>query len=146
MANNSSVIKKLRDVLKTDLSDVLKAEDIFIGARKNLLNYPALFIIPRSEDEAVNTMPHENISLDVVVEGVNRALESDNCFISDDTEHIGILDFNTAVKKVLDLRRTLENTVINISLGKTEYVYDNNNIFFSMIITIEYRTIAGMRT
>ncbi len=146
MATNATVMTKLQSLLKntTSLSSFIK--DVFLGARVNVIEYPAVFLIPVSEVEIQNAHPVERIQLNVNIYGVNPVIESDNAIVSTDANTVGIMDFVNKIKKVLDGNNTLDSTVINVSYGTIEYGYDDGKMFFSLPVVIEYRTVAGTRT
>lgn len=145
MSTNTSVITKLKTIIKED-SSLAFIKDVFLGARSNVIAYPALFIIPTSETEITNAYPVERIQLNVNIYGVNPVIETDNVIVSSDPNTTGIMDFVNKIKKVLDDNNTLQSTVINVSYGTIEYGYDDGRMFFSLPLTIEYRTIAKVRT
>lgn len=145
MSTNADVITKLKTILKSDAS-LSFIKDTFLGARSNVISYPAVFLIPTSETEITNAHPVERIQLNVNIYGVNPVIESDNAIVSSDPNTTGIMDFVNKIKKVLDDNNTLQSTVINVSYGTIEYGYDDGKMFFSLPITIEYRTIAKVRT
>lgn len=145
--NNIEIINKLKTVLLSaeDLSFVKK---VFIGARSNVIDTPAISIIPESEDDIVNTLPVIRKALNIKLYGMNRIMEDDKTFINETTDSdIGIFNFENIVKKVLDNNNTLDNKVINIEKGNCRYGYTGGNlIFFEMDITIEYRTMDKLRS
>jgi len=144
MANNVKVLTKLQELIKAETS-LSFVKDIFIGARNNVINFPSVFIIPESENETPDTYPHKRITFNISLYGIIKVLEADNCYISSDVNTIGLLDFLNRVKKFIDNNTTLSGEVINILYGNTEYGIDNGNLFFSLSISIEYRTYAGTR-
>lgn len=146
MSNNIEIVNQLKTTLTGgDLSFVKK---IFIGARTNVVNTPAISIIPESETEEVNTLPVIRKALNIKLYGINRIMEEDKVFISNTSDsNIGILNFANIVKKVLDNNNTLANKVINIEKGNCRYGYTGGNlIFFELDITIEYRTMNKERS
>jgi len=146
MSNNIEIVNQLKTALTGgDLSFVKK---IFIGARTNVVNTPAISIIPESETEEVNTLPVIRKALNIKLYGINRIMEEDKVFISNTSDsNIGIFNFANIVKKVLDNNNTLANKVINIEKGNCRYGYTGGNlIFFELDITIEYRTMNKERS
>lgn len=146
MSNNIEIVNQLKTALTGgDLSFVKK---IFIGARTNVVNTPAISIIPESETEEVNTLPVIRKALNIKLYGINRIMEEDKVFISNTSDsNIGIFNFANIVKKVLDNNNTLANKVINIEKGNCRYGYTGGNlIFFELDITIEYRTMNKVRS
>jgi len=146
MSNNIEIVNQLKTALTGgDLSFVKK---IFIGARTNVVNTPAISIIPESETEEVNTLPVIRKALNIKLYGINRIMEEDKVFISNTSDsNIGIFNFANIVKKVLDNNNTLDNKVINIEKGNCRYGYTGGNlIFFELDITIEYRTNSKVRS
>ena len=147
MSNNIEIINQLKTILE-EASDLSFVKRVFIGARSNVVEVPAISIIPESETEEVNTLPVIRKALNIKLYGINRIMEEDKVFISNTSDsNIGIFNFANIVKKVLDNNNTLANKVINIEKGNCRYGYTGGNlIFFELDTTIEYRTMYKERS
>ena len=107
MSNNIEIINQLKTILE-EASDLSFVKRVFIGARSNVVEVPAISIIPESETEEVNTLPVIRKALNIKLYGINRIMEEDKVFISNTSDsNIGIFNFANIVKKVLDNNNTL---------------------------------------
>lgn len=147
MSTNVEIINQLKSIL-AGASDLSFVQRIFIGARSNVVEVPAISIIPESEEDIINTLPVIRKALNCKIYGMNRIFEDDGVFINNTNDSkIGIFSFVDKVKKVLDNNNTLANKVINIEKGNCRFGYTGGNlIFFELDITIEYRTMNKVRS
>lgn len=147
MSTNVEIINQLKTILE-EAEDLSFVQRVFIGARSNVVEVPAISIIPESEEDITNTLPVIRKALNCKIYGINRIFEEDGVFMNNTNDSkIGIFSFVDKVKKVLDNNNTLENKVINIEKGNCRYGYTGGNlIFFELDITIEYRTMNKERS
>ena len=115
MSTNVEIINQLKSIL-AGASDLSFVQRIFIGARSNVVEVPAISIIPESEEDITNTLPVIRKALNCKIYGMNRIFEEDGVFMNNTNDSkIGIFLFSSNFAKTsLSFRNA--NIIVSVSI------------------------------
>lgn len=107
MATPSNIVKKILEILRTSAYlSYVKDENIFLGVRENIVNFPCIIIEPVSNKIIDENLVNEKKILTLNIVGYLQVYDKEKQ-IAGDGEHKGILDLENDILKALCADTTL---------------------------------------
>lgn len=123
MSKPAEILFQLQTQLKnSSYLDYVDDNNIFLGARENITQFPCIVLEPLNIAEVDHVYPKQRLTLTVAVVGFISITNKDKQIVGDATER-GVMDFENDVKKAICSDITLGGYSIDVDLTMTAYEF-----------------------